>query len=277
MLPDLPGIGLWTIETHSYYASLWTAGMVEMLESLAKNGRVCEAMLTIERQTRKGKHGVRHFSIPTIMPMGMTPRQLFAAEMQAAIMAPEEAKPKQIAVADEQKTLAEHIEDVVGMKPYAQTPRPPFRPGAPPAGTLGGTYVAQIEAIILGQKGDIPAFWAWAERQMKKAQMEFSEADYQALLRRAQGQANAKKGTTVHAALAAPPRGNGVPPSASGTIAPSEWRAQLVDLRASGAIPEFGEAVDRLVENADATDEEGNALLLRVLNALDGAHPDTPF
>ena len=85
MLPDLPGIGIWVIETHSYYASLWTAGMVEMLETMAKQGRICEAMLRIERQSRKGKHGVRHFAIPTIMPHIMTPRQLFASEMRASL------------------------------------------------------------------------------------------------------------------------------------------------------------------------------------------------
>ena len=112
MLPDLPGIGLWSLETHSYYASVWTAGMVEFLEQLAKEGRICEAMLRIERMTRKRRNGVRNFAIPTIMPQQMTPRQLFAPQIHAALLPPDVQETGRLLEAG--KTLQDHIGDLYG-------------------------------------------------------------------------------------------------------------------------------------------------------------------
>lgn len=194
MLPDLPGIGIWVIETHSYYASLWTAGMVEMLESMAKQGRVCEAMLRIERQSRKGKHGVRHFAIPTIMPHIMTPRQLFASEMRASLglREPEEAQKPPIsldqpALLERAATAADDIfGDGASANMRAMPPvhaLPPVREPAPrhstvtPQGTTrtqgnplfeeNATLAieVQITDLLYAQGRDDAAVAAWWEQQ----------------------------------------------------------------------------------------------------------------
>lgn len=160
MLPELKTIGLWGLTTHSYYASLWTAGMVEMLETLAKQGRICEAALKIERQTRKDKQGRRkNFAIPTIMPTEMTPRLLFAPEMREALQL-EAPTPR----ADErQKALPQHIEEMFG-------------------GTAGTPEVfdliAQIEAAIAGQGGDVGQWEAWAVETVGKPRAAFTVEDY---------------------------------------------------------------------------------------------------
>lgn len=183
MLPDLKAIGLWVIETHSYYASLWTAGMVEFLEGLAKQGRVCEAILRIERQTRKGKHGVRHFSIPTIMPQQMTPRQLFAQEMHQALSP---GAPLPARIDERQKSLPEHIGDLCGEGTVD------MRTGliTPSAGEDGLPYIAQIEAAIAAQRSDAEPWYVWAERKYRKGRGAFSVADWEDFLQTVQATAS---------------------------------------------------------------------------------------
>jgi hypothetical protein len=167
MLPDLPGIGLWVIETHSYYASLWTAGMVELLESMAKQGRMCEALLKIERQSRKTRHGVRNFAIPVILPQQMTPRQLFAQEMHQAL----HPGTPLIALPDErQKSLPEHISDLYG------DPLPdPLRPDI-------FDLTAQLEAVVASHHGDLEALYTWAERRFGKPRVQLTTDDLTTLL-----------------------------------------------------------------------------------------------
>lgn len=85
--------------------------------------------------------------------------------------------------AERAKSQADHIEDLTGSRPQAATSRT-----ASPAGFSAADYVAQLEALVGAQSGDVAAFWAWAERQKKKSQAQFTIADYADLLQRAQSQ-----------------------------------------------------------------------------------------
>jgi hypothetical protein len=198
MLPDLPGIGLWVIETHSYYASLWTAGMVELLETLAKQGRICEAMLRIERQTRKGRHGTRNFAIPAIVPHELTPRQLFAPELHQALH-PGETLPMLPAAPPAP------LEDNIALLYGDPTPVDSRTGRLIDASSAQGPssvradvfeVVARLEAAVAAQGGDAHAIegWKlWAEQKLGKGRAEFTLADWQRL--HAAVQAHAEKRT----------------------------------------------------------------------------------
>ena len=202
MIPDLPGVGLWTIETHSYYASLWTAGMVELLEAMAKEGRMCEAMLKMERQSRKGRNGVRNFAIPTIMPQLMTPRQLFAPQMRAGLGLPGEDVP-QLSVAQEHKALPEHSADIFGDQDALQASLAAARQGSRPTLPDDGTATlrTQIDALLTAQGlNDLQreAYWAQQQREQSPGALMYLKEKLEGEARRADAASHARQEVMQH-------------------------------------------------------------------------------
>lgn len=70
ILPDLPGLGVWRLETHGYNASVEIAAAVEMVELAASAGSMIPARLRLEDRTVKrlidGKVETRNFVVPVI-------------------------------------------------------------------------------------------------------------------------------------------------------------------------------------------------------------------
>jgi hypothetical protein len=160
MLTEIPSIGLWRLQTHSYYAAVGTAGMVEFLEDMAKKGRICKAVLKIEQQTRVSpKHGRRNFALPVIQPTEITPAQLFAAEMDRALLIEARPGPDETV-----KALPQHIADLYG-------------DASPDERVL--SVLAQIEAGIATQGGDLAQWEAWAEQTLGKPRRAFVLGDYE--------------------------------------------------------------------------------------------------
>lgn len=81
ILPDLPGLGVWRLETHGYYASVEIAAAVEMVELAAGAGAMLPARLRLEDRTVKrlidGKVETRNFVVP-VLDLDVTARQLMA-------------------------------------------------------------------------------------------------------------------------------------------------------------------------------------------------------
>src|SRR4030095_5924032 len=53
LLPDLPDLGTWRLESHGYYAAVELADTVEFLSYVTGAGRLVPARLKIEQSTRK--------------------------------------------------------------------------------------------------------------------------------------------------------------------------------------------------------------------------------
>lgn len=66
MLPDLPGVGVWRLETHGYYAAGELAGVVELCQQAMAAGTMLPARLRLEqrRVVRDGK--TNKFNVPTL-------------------------------------------------------------------------------------------------------------------------------------------------------------------------------------------------------------------
>lgn len=67
ILPDLPDLGVWRLESHGYYAAVELAGTASFLEMVTASGRMLPAMLRLEQREKKvpGKP-VNRFSVPVI-------------------------------------------------------------------------------------------------------------------------------------------------------------------------------------------------------------------
>lgn len=67
ILPELPDLGVWRLESHGYYAAVELAGTASFLELVTASGRMLPAMLRLEQREKKvpGKPTNR-FAVPVI-------------------------------------------------------------------------------------------------------------------------------------------------------------------------------------------------------------------
>lgn len=66
MLPELPAIGCWRLDTHGYYAATELPATAETLIRYAKMGKFVPAFLAIEQRTVKRNNQTRNFIVPVI-------------------------------------------------------------------------------------------------------------------------------------------------------------------------------------------------------------------
>jgi hypothetical protein len=168
-------------------------------------------------------------------------------------------------LAEQAKSLDDHIEDLTGTRPQAAVPRP-----ASSAGAYAADYVVQLEALLHAQGGDLAAFWAWGERQKKKPQAQFTEADYADLLTRAQSQV--QKRTAAKAQESHQEATTGTPDAlqtVSPSVAAGDWRGMLHDLLPSLEDATLAQEAASTVEDAEVSEADGEGMLQRVMDALD--------
>jgi len=83
MLSDLPGLGVWRIDTSGYYAAVEMSGAVQVVQAAAGRGTLLPARLRLEQRVVKrpgadGKAETRRFAVP-VLDIDITPAQLLAA------------------------------------------------------------------------------------------------------------------------------------------------------------------------------------------------------
>lgn len=71
ILPDLPGLGVWRLDTSGYYAAVELGGVVEIAAAYAAHGQMLPARLRLEQRSvkrpgRDGKPETRRFAVPTL-------------------------------------------------------------------------------------------------------------------------------------------------------------------------------------------------------------------
>lgn len=71
MLPDVPGLGVWRLETHGYYGAVELAGAVDVCRAVTERGHTIPARLRIEsrkvqRFDEKGKPVTLRFAVPVL-------------------------------------------------------------------------------------------------------------------------------------------------------------------------------------------------------------------
>lgn len=79
LLRDLPGLGVWRIDTSGYYAAVELQGAVEVIQIAAGRGQMLPARLRLEqRQVKRPGQTVRRFAVP-VLDIEVSPGQLMAA------------------------------------------------------------------------------------------------------------------------------------------------------------------------------------------------------
>ena len=86
MLRDLPGLGVWRIDTSGYYAAVELQGAVEVVQLAAGRGQMLPARLRLEqRMVKRVGQGTRRFAVP-VLDVEVSPGQLMAGAPPAPVM-----------------------------------------------------------------------------------------------------------------------------------------------------------------------------------------------
>lgn len=84
ILPDLPGLGTWRLESHGFNAAIELVQSFNYLRTLAGNGTHTEAILALEERISRKDGRTNRFMVPVIR-IGITPRQLMVARENLAL------------------------------------------------------------------------------------------------------------------------------------------------------------------------------------------------
>lgn len=85
VLPDMPDVGVWRAETHSFYAANEMAGTVDMVLSGTGGQGLVPVTLRIEPRSRVAGGKTKHFPVVVVEIRGITPRQALAGPISTAL------------------------------------------------------------------------------------------------------------------------------------------------------------------------------------------------
>lgn len=67
ILRDLPGLGVWRLDTQGYYAAVELSGVVEVCQQAAERGQMLPARLRLEqREVKRPNQPTMHFAVPVL-------------------------------------------------------------------------------------------------------------------------------------------------------------------------------------------------------------------
>lgn len=123
MLRDLPGLGVWRLDTSGYYAAVELASAVEIIQLAAGRGALLPARLRLEQRSVKrgadGKVQTLRFAVP-VLDIEITPAQLLAGGLQPLQLAEATAERPKLTPVPQLATSAPSIAE--------QSAPPPERP-----------------------------------------------------------------------------------------------------------------------------------------------------
>lgn len=85
ILPDMPDVGVWRVETHSWYAANELAGTVDMVLSGTGGKGLVPVTLRIEPRTRVAAGQTKHFPVVVVEIRGVTTRQALTGPLPTAV------------------------------------------------------------------------------------------------------------------------------------------------------------------------------------------------
>lgn len=107
MLRDLPGLGVWRVDTQGYYAAVELQGAVEVIGLAAGRGQMLPATLRLDQRTiKRVDEGTKRFVVP-VLDIDVSPAQLLmgtiAVQPKQAALTPVPAR------ADAPSSIAEQV------------------------------------------------------------------------------------------------------------------------------------------------------------------------
>ena len=178
MLRDLPGLGVWRLDTSGYYAAVELSSAVEIIQLAAGRGALLPARLRLEQRSvkrgDKGKVQTLRFAVP-VLDIEVTPAQLLAGGAQPLQLAEATSeRPKLTPVPQLEAKTASIAEQ--SAPPPERPKRANSAPEIPSSGRSRRARAAEPDTEPPEQgQGDPPASPAPASRPRKKAQAALEE------------------------------------------------------------------------------------------------------
>lgn len=154
MLPSIPDVGVWRLDSHGYYAAVETPGTLEILKRAAEGNEFIPATLRIEQRTRKVGGQTRKFIVP-IVELRHSMRELASGEAGGGLLslnAPGPRPPRPELPAGEplpaDASFAEERRPDFGAAPALPDEPAPLAPEAPAPAQGNGA----VEMITVAQK-----------------------------------------------------------------------------------------------------------------------------
>jgi hypothetical protein len=95
MLPDIPGLGVWRLDSHGWNAATELPGTLELLVRAASEHAFIEAVLRIEQRVKKQPgQPTKRFVVPVIDLPSVTLKQLASGDVPLVLNAPRQSPPK---------------------------------------------------------------------------------------------------------------------------------------------------------------------------------------
>jgi hypothetical protein len=162
ILPDLPDLGVWRLESHGYHAAVELAGVTSLVQVATTKGMLIPARLRIDkRRVKRAGEKPRQFTVPVIEAGVSFEHFAHALELPQAVM--EEVPPAISPPPVERKALPGHAppvstdEDAPEAQPRVEASgsvEHASMPGAAPA-TAAATVLPQTILDLPGTDGDI--------------------------------------------------------------------------------------------------------------------------
>ncbi|GAA0704503.1 hypothetical protein GCM10010193_69360 [Kitasatospora atroaurantiaca] len=94
VLPDMPDMGTWRAETHSFYAASEWGGTVDMVLSGTGGRGLIPVTLRIEQRKRVANGQTKNFPVVAVELRGVTPRQALTGPLPTAVALDPSAAPR---------------------------------------------------------------------------------------------------------------------------------------------------------------------------------------
>ncbi len=150
MLPEVPGIGVWRLDSHGYYAAIELPQTADFLGAVTDAGGYIKATLALEqRQVKRPGIGVRTFLVPALH-VDVTPTQLMAGRGMAL------AGPASLAIAS---------------GPAAPIPESAALPAGPSVTEQAAAQAIADQAATCTSREQVSALWRQAGPVLLEAQV----------------------------------------------------------------------------------------------------------
>lgn len=192
MLRDLPGLGVWRIDTSGYYAAVELQGAVEVVQLAAGRGQMLPARLCLEqRMVKRVGQGTRRFAVP-VLDIEVSPGQLLGGSATVAAIAERPVRDgataidtviERPALTPVPETVTEHpVASIVEQATAEIEPRPRRRNSAPAVPQTGLDPRPVSEVVTEPQPEPVPDPAPTADlitpQQLKKLSILLREAGF---------------------------------------------------------------------------------------------------
>lgn len=126
VLPDVPGLGVWRLESHGWHAAHELGGTAELLARVREAGQWVPAVLRLEQREQVVAGQTRRFAVPVLSPRA-TVRELVEGPRTGVALPPAPSRPAAITAAPESPATA------------PESPAPAGQAAAPAAPAAGSS------------------------------------------------------------------------------------------------------------------------------------------